>query len=204
MTTVNFYYSIGSRYSYLAASQIARLEHDTGCRVVWHPLNSTTLIPRRGTNPFEGAPVSAQYEWSYREQDAKRWAALYRIPFVEPRDRVGFDSQLLALAATAGKRLGRVVSYSHKLFAAMFVDPVTRIDASDCVRRAEACGIAKEQFRHEMQSAETTQELEQVAEQACTLGVFGVPTFVVNAELFWGNDRLVLLRHHLRSRLAAG
>ena len=78
MTTVDFYYSIGSRYSYLASSQIAALERETGCRVVWHPLNSTTLISRRGANPFEGPPVSGQYDWSYRERDAKRWAALLR------------------------------------------------------------------------------------------------------------------------------
>ena len=39
--------------------------------------------------------------------------------------------------------------------------------------------------------------LEQTVRQAYSAGVFGVPTFVVGDEVFWGNDRLVLLRHHL-------
>lgn len=37
---VDFYYSIGSRYSYLASTQIAALEKETGCRVAWYPVNS--------------------------------------------------------------------------------------------------------------------------------------------------------------------
>ncbi|MDQ3794660.1 MAG: DsbA family protein [Actinomycetota bacterium] len=39
--------------------------------------------------------------------------------------------------------------------------------------------------------------LEQTARQAHSAGAFGVPTFVVGDEVFWGNDRVVLLRHHL-------
>ena len=34
-------------------------------------------------------------------------------------------------------------------------------------------------------------------DRAVDAGVFGVPTFIANGELFWGNDRLILLRHYL-------
>lgn len=61
---VDFYYSIGSRYSYLASTQIAALEKETGCRVAWYPVNSLRLIDQRGVSPFKGEPVSGQYEWS--------------------------------------------------------------------------------------------------------------------------------------------
>jgi len=44
---IDFYYAIGSRYSYLAASQIDSLEKDTGCQVRWYPVNSRTLIQSR-------------------------------------------------------------------------------------------------------------------------------------------------------------
>ncbi|MGH7859961.1 MAG: 2-hydroxychromene-2-carboxylate isomerase [Candidatus Binatia bacterium] len=198
MATVDFYYSIGSRYSYLASTQITALERDTGCRVQWHPLDSTALIARRGRSPFTGPPISGQYKWPYRELDAKRWAALYGAPFDEPRGRVEFDPQTLALAATAAKRLGQVAPYSRQLFAAVFVDPVTCVDLSECARRAEACGIAVERFRAAMESSAAQEELEATVERALGAGVFGVPTFLVEGELFWGNDRLVLLRHRLR------
>jgi 2-hydroxychromene-2-carboxylate isomerase len=200
MTTVAFYYAIGSRYSYLASTQLAALESDTGCTVEWHPVNSVELIARRGSNPFDGPPPSGQYEWSYREIDAKRWAAYYQVPFVEPRKRVAFDSQVLALACTAAKRLGQVQPVSRQLFAAMYSDQVTKIDAEECVRRAGRCGIPTDTFRQALDDAETARTLEATIEQAIVAGVFGVPAFVVGGELFWGNDRLVLLRHHLMAK----
>ncbi len=194
---VDFYYSIGSRYSYLASSQIAGIAADTGCTVDWRPLNSVRLLARRGTSPFQGPPVSGQYEWSYRERDAARWASLYGISFVEPRGRVEFDPELLALACTAAKRLGEVESYSHQLFSAMFDGSVARIDESECLRRCEACGMPAHHFERELRAEGTRRQLEDEIDTALASGVFGVPTFVAGGELFFGNDRLALLRHHL-------
>jgi len=194
---VDFYYGLGSRYSYLASTQAARLEQDTGCTLEWLPINSSALYRARGVSPFEGAPVSGQYEWSYRERDATRWADLYRVPFVEPRGRVRFDPELLALAATAAKRLGAVVPYTHVLYAAMFVDSVPEIGREECVRRAVSVGLSPDAFRRELESGVTSAEQSEILERALSAGVFGVPSFVVDGELFWGNDRLVLLRHRL-------
>ena len=195
MLTVHFYYSIGSRYSYLASTQIAALERDAGCTVQWHPLNSVALIARRDRDPFEGAPVSGQYDWNYRERDAARWAALYGVPFLEPRGRVEFDPGVVALAAVAGKRLGQVESYSRALFAAVFAEPsVTRVDRSECIRLAQACSIPASRFAAELDDPEAARELATTIDAAYRMGAFGVPTFVVGDEMFWGNDRLVLLR----------
>jgi 2-hydroxychromene-2-carboxylate isomerase len=199
MKTVDFYYSIGSRYSYLAATQIDALQRATGCHVEWHPLNSVRLISQLESSPFEGKPVSTQYEWTYRELDAQRWANLYGIPYLEPRGRVDFDSELLAQACTAAKRLGKIEKYSRSLFAAMFEDALAKIDDRECTIRAEACGIDAVEFQVALRSPETLTQLDLTIDRAVLTGVFGVPTFIVDGEIFWGNDRLVLLRHYLDS-----
>jgi 2-hydroxychromene-2-carboxylate isomerase len=207
MKIVDFYYSIGSRYSYLAATQIDALQQATGCHVEWHPVNSVRLISQLESSPFEGKPVSTQYEWTYRELDAQRWAKLYGIPYLEPRGRVDFDSELLAQACTAAKRLGKVEAYSRSqsvgfaqsLFAAMFQDALAKIDDRECIVRAEACGIDVVDFQVALRSPETLTQLDRTIDSAVRAGVFGVPTFIVDGEIFWGNDRLVLLRHYLDS-----
>ena len=173
------------------------------CQVTWLPLDSTSLMERRGANPFSGPPVSGQYNWAYRELDAKRWAALYGIPFREPRGRLRFDPKQLALAATAAKRLNHVVAYSHNLFAGMFVDTISEIDQTECVRRAVECGIAAEDFRVELASDSIADALDATLERALKARVFGVPSFVVDGEVFWGNDRLILLRNYLAATLPA-
>jgi 2-hydroxychromene-2-carboxylate isomerase len=118
--SVEFYYTIGSRYSYLAATQMSALERDIGCRVHWIPIDSRALLSRQARDPFTGTAPSGQYEWSYRERESTATAAA----------------------------------------------------------------------------------LDTTLEQAHSLGIFGVPTFVIEGQLFWGNDRIVLLRHHLLQRLA--
>lgn len=198
MAKVDFYYSMGSRYSYLASTQIGALARDCGCEMNWIPLNSGSLGWRKRGNPFAGEPVSGQYSWDYRETDAKRWAAHYDIPFIEPRGRVQFDITLLAKAATAAKRLGKVEPYSHALFAAMFTDPeISLIDRAECTRRAVACGLTENDFLRALEDPATDTQHTSALAMADNAGVFGVPTFIVGDELFWGNDRLVLLRDRL-------
>ncbi len=200
---IDFYYSIGSRYSYLASTQIDALEKETGCHVEWHPVNSVRLIAQRESSPFEGKPISGQYEWTYRELDAKRWAKFYGVPYLEPRGRVRFDSEFLALACMAAKRLGRVEEYSRLLFAAMFQDSLSEIDERECITRAEACGISVSNFQTTLRARETVKDLDATINNAFYAGVFGVPTFIVLGELFWGNDRIILLRHYLDSHQSA-
>lgn len=199
MTIIDFYYSIGSRYSYLASTQIKFLEREFNYRVVWHPVNSMRLIKQGGISPFEGKPVSGQYEWTYRELDAKRWAKFYGISYLEPRGRVNFDSELLARACTTAKLLGKVEEYSRLLFEAVFKEPLSQIDEKECIIRAEACGIPPSDFQSLLAAEETTNQLKATIDRALESGVFGVPTFIVSGELFWGNDRIVLLRHYLQT-----
>ena len=198
MKTIDFYYSIGSRYSYLASTQIEPIEQEFNCQIEWHPVNSVRLVKQGGISPFEGEPVSGQYQWNYRELDAKRWAKLYAIPYLEPRGRVNFDSELLARACTTAKYLGKVEKYSRMLFRAMFEDSLSQIDERECVIRAEACGISASVFQSLLTAKETVNQLNATINRALESGVFGVPTFIVSGELFWGNDRIILLRHYLK------
>jgi (S)-mandelate dehydrogenase len=76
MPAIDFYLGLGSRYSYLAASQVDRIEKTYGCRFVWKPIASGALMDRRGGNPFRGEPLSGQYDWrSGRILRCSHWPA---------------------------------------------------------------------------------------------------------------------------------
>jgi 2-hydroxychromene-2-carboxylate isomerase len=195
---VEFYYSIGSRYSYLAATQLPKLAAATGAAIQWVPLDSSRLRSMRGVDPFRGTPVSIQYEWAWREIDSKRWAALYGVPFIEPRDRVEFDPGVLALACTAARRLGRVEEFSNALFRVMFASEARIMDRDTCLDAAGGCGIPAQAFVTALDAPATQLELDLAQAKAISAGVPGVPSFVVGREVFWGNDRLVLVHDHLR------
>ena len=79
----------------------------------------------------------------------------------------------------------------------MFEDSLSQIDEPECVVRAEACSILPADFQSQLQATETTSQLNATIDRALNAGVFGVPAFIVSGKLFWGNDRIVLLRHYL-------
>ena len=194
--TVDFYLGLGSRYSYLAASQVDRIEATYDCRFVWRPIASGALMDRRGNNPFRTAPVSGQYVWSYREYDAKCWAAYYGIPFKEPVDfRV--DPAALALACLAADRQDALVPCCRLLQRLIFVDGVA-IDEEILANLPTQLGLDAAMYRQDLASTATRDRHDGLLEEARSRGAFGVPTFFLGERLFWGNDRLVLLEAALR------
>jgi 2-hydroxychromene-2-carboxylate isomerase len=189
--TVDFYLGLGSRYSYLAASQVDRMEKTYGCRFVWKPIASGALMDRRGGNPFRGEPLSGQYDWGYREYDAKCWADYYGIPFREP---VTFrvDPERLALACLAADGQGALVRCCHLLQRLIFVDGVA-IDDTVLAELAKPLGLDAEAFQRDLRAPQTRVRHERLLDEAKGRGAFGVPTFFLGDRMFWGNDRLVLL-----------
>jgi 2-hydroxychromene-2-carboxylate isomerase len=197
---IEFFYGIGSRYSYLASCRIERLARETGATIEWLPLNSVRLLEERGYSPFEHVEVvRGQYSPEYRERDARRWAAHYGVPFCEPRERLTLDPELLALVATAGKLLGKGRELTLALFAAVFHGKLDRIDRAACLRVTEDVGLGADQMADALASGATADLLDETMLRAHLSGVFGVPTFVVEGEQFWGNDRLPLLASYLKA-----
>jgi len=193
---VNFYFSPGSRYSYLAASQMGALELDTGGSVDWLPVNGGDIRAKRGRDPFVGEPVSGQYEHAYRHQDASAWAHFYGIPFREPPAEIDF--RLLVRAAESARQLGSVASYGWELARSVYGTDEWPIDEALCVRVAGRLEIPTGKFRELLHSLAIARSIMATADAAHARGAFGVPTFFFGDRMFWGNDRIPLLRHALR------
>jgi 2-hydroxychromene-2-carboxylate isomerase len=195
-STVDFYLGLGSRYSYLAASQVDRLESQYGCRFAWKPIASGALIDRRGDNPFRRKDGVGQYDWSYREYDAKAWAAHYGIPFQEP---AGFkvEADVPARACLAAERQDALVPCCRALFAMIFAEGAV-IDEAAIGALPARLGLDAAAFRRDLDSPETCARHEALIDEAHARGAFGVPTFFLDGRMFWGNDRLPLLEAALR------
>jgi 2-hydroxychromene-2-carboxylate isomerase len=199
---VQFFYSVGSRYSYLASTQIAALERDTGAEVEWIPVSSVAVMAAHGYTPFDGSRPSGQYDFRFRRADAEAWAEYYGVPYREPHDPLGLPGEC-ALGACAALRLGALVPFSHAFFRAHFVDGATIRGNADLAAIAARIGLDEERFNRLLADPQTEALHASHLERARQAGVFGVPSFVVNGRMFWGNDRLVLVRHALTRRAAA-
>ncbi len=195
-TLIDFYIGLGSRYSYLAATQVDRIEGEYDCRFIWKPIASGALMDRRGSNPFRMAPVSGQYDWGYREYDAKCWAEYYGVPFREP---VAFRKApaVLALACLAADMQGALVPCCRLLHRMIFVDGAV-IDDAAIAALPGLLGLNPNMFTKMLEASETRARHDALVDEARARGAFGVPTFFLGEHIFWGNDRLVLLEAALR------
>jgi 2-hydroxychromene-2-carboxylate isomerase len=198
MQEVEFFFGLGSRYSYLAFTQIARIEASHSCKFNLQPIGSEALLNLRGASPFQGAPLSGQYEWDYRQRDAAAWAEYYRIPFVEPKP-LPKDHRLMARACHAAGLQGALRPYCEAMFQAVFVSNED-IEEQTCAAIASRIKLDACQFIEAMGSSAVNERLTATARRAFERGAFGVPTFFVGDRMFWGNDRLLLLEHYLAGR----
>ena len=199
-----FFLGLGSRYSYLAATQVETLEKDTGCFVTWLPMASGALMTRRGQNPFaardaegnwSGMSVSGQYNKQYRRTDLQRWAKLYDVPYQEPVVSK-MEAKRRTLYCVAAEMLGQAARFCLGVFKSLYIDNIA-ITEGHCLRIARELGIDAEKLRDLVDTGAADKRHDEIIAFALALKVFGVPSFVVDGELFWGNDRLGLLRHHL-------
>jgi 2-hydroxychromene-2-carboxylate isomerase len=101
------------------------------------------------------------------------------------------------MGCVAGELLGLAEPLARALFADCFGKGGRPFDLDGLVQLAAQLGAPADEFRALLQSDEVERRHERTITDALAAGAFGVPSFVVDGELFWGQDRLPLLRRHL-------
>lgn len=199
MRQIDFYFSIDSRYSYLASTQLPALERKFDVKIAWRPLALFKLLEARGKNPFADGGQSGQYDPAYRGTDVARWAAFYGVPLNSPDWDKG-DWLRINLSAVAAAALGCCPAYVRALFDAIMVRGETPADDAAIARLADRAGLDGKAIAAGIDSQATAALHRANIAAAMAAGVFGVPSFVVADKMFWGNDRIVLLRYELEKR----
>jgi 2-hydroxychromene-2-carboxylate isomerase len=193
---VEFVFGLGSRYSYLASTQLEGIASRTGCSFDWIPVSSVALMAARGKTPFRGDPVSGQYDWDYRRRDAEDWARYYGVPYVEPHPAPE-DHALMAVATRAAESQARLVAYARAMFDAVFAQH-RKVDREVCIEIARTAGLDAARYQAAFDDPAVRARVDADARKYAQQGAFGVPSFFCGGRMYWGNDRLVLLEDGLR------
>ena len=183
---LNFWFDFGSTYSYLTVSRIGALAAARGVALDWRPF-SLAAVRDRLQLPFPFPPSSPKtaYMWLDLERRARALGLPYRRPETYP-----VNALLTARAALLGVPEGWCQRFTEQVFRLHWVEG-RLIGTDDNIRSALASiGLDVDAVLARAQSPEITQRLEQQCADALSRGIFGAPSFVVDGELFWGDDRL--------------
>lgn len=194
MKTIDYYYSTRSNFTYLGAARLNAMAKAHGRRIVHRPILLSVTMPAIGGLPFGERPTMLR---NYSMRDALRWADHLGIPLLrEPVHHMG-PVELPSGIVIAGQRAvargepGDVDALSLAVLQALWRDDR---DIADRTVVAELCGSAgfgdAEALMDEALSAGVQAELQRNCQEAIVRGVIGAPTYFVDDEPFYGQDRL--------------
>lgn len=188
MKQITFYLDFISPYAYLAFEQLPQALQGLSYSVDYKPLLFAGLLKHHGQ--LGPAEIRPKRDWTYRQV---LWlAARHGIDLQMPQAHPFNPLPLLRLALACGNA-GKI----NRFVAETVFRHVWRggADAGDGSRLAGLMQILAPV--RDPASDEVKDELKANAEEAIALGLFGVPSMVVDGKLFWGFDALPMLREFI-------
>jgi 2-hydroxychromene-2-carboxylate isomerase len=182
---IDFWFSIGSMFTFLTVMRIDRVEDLTGIRFVWRPFSVRDIMIE-----MDNRPTSKPRKLAYLWRDLHRRAEMYGFAFEgeAPYPLKNFD--LANRVAIVGAREGWCADYVRATYRRWLVEKQEcgmEPNLSDSLREigedpARVIPLAG--------SGEIARAYADATGEARRLGIFGAPTFVARGEVFWGDDRL--------------
>jgi 2-hydroxychromene-2-carboxylate isomerase len=183
---IDFWFTMGSTYSGLSVLRLADVERSSGMSFRWRPFHLLLILQEMKHVPFADKPAKCAYMW----RDLARRAAMYGFAGKFPAPYPAKQSVAANQVAIVGMREGWGKDFVRAAYRRWFQqgeETGSEPNLSSSLR-----DIGPEPHRV-LALANTTQTHDRLlAETAAAreLGIFGSPTFVVDQELFWGDDRI--------------
>lgn len=192
--TLLAFYGISSPWAYLGAERLAALADKHGARLVHRPIR---VIQANGGIPLRTRPDSRQ---RYHEVELDRWRRHLGVPLqLRPRHYPCRTIETAAQAVIAVQRAGHgrdASAFSFAVQRALWAEDRDIADVAtlrEILTAVTGGRLGAEQVAalvREPQTEEVVAEWRGNLEEAERRGIFGTPTYVVDGELFWGQDRL--------------
>ncbi|MEQ9673721.1 MAG: 2-hydroxychromene-2-carboxylate isomerase [Roseovarius indicus] len=186
MAHIDFWYSIGSTYTYLTVPRIEEAARVAGVGLRWRPFNVRTVMIEQNNVPFMNKPVKAAYMWRDIGRRAERYGLTPHLPAPYPLAEL----ELANRVAVLGEEEGWVAAYTRATYRRWFEEGQPAGEEPNLSESIAETGLDPARVIEEARSEATGAVLDAVTEEAMGLGVFGSPSFVVGEEVFWGDDRL--------------
>ena len=185
--TLDFWFEFASSYSYLSVMRIEALAARAGVTVRWRPFLLGPVFLSLGWNdsPFNIYPPKGRYMWRDLERLCARYGLALCKPSVFPRNGL-----LAARVALLGQDEPWIADFAKAVMCANFAEDREISHPAVIGAILSDLGLPADDLLARAASDENKAALRRQTEEAGELGVFGAPTFVVDKELFWGNDRL--------------
>ena len=191
--TIDLYWDLGSTNSYFAIKMIKPIAERYQAEINWHPFNVGYFFKANNYVLMEESKAKLRN----RFDDLMRWAKKYELPFHIPRAFPIKTSRALR-GAIAMRMWDKEEPFIDAIFDAYWETGDGNIGEYSSLRSiAESLGVNPDEFEATSETEPVRQGLINSTNAAIERDVFGVPSIIIEDELYWGKDRMDFIEEHL-------
>ena len=187
MKDIDFYFSIGSTYTYLSVTRILDVEKKNQVKFNWKPFSVRMIMKEMNNIPFPKDKINkVNYMWRDIERRAEGYKFFAKTPVPYPLSEFDLANQIAIL----GLKMGWGVNYVRLTYKKWFQEgkePAVEPSISEVCKEL---GLNKDEIIIESKTKEIKDEYFLNTDAARENKIFGSPSFMVDNELFWGDDRM--------------
>jgi carboxymethylenebutenolidase len=191
--TVDYFFSTSSPWTYLGHERFRAMCRKHGAHVNIRPVDlGGKIFPISGGLPLKQRAPQRQ---AYRLVELKRWRDHLGIPLtIEPK-YFPVDGEpaarLIIAVSPLSEDAGMALTFA--LLRACWAEERNIADRDTLRAILEEQGLGAEALLRQADSAETKARYDTYTQEAIDKGMFGAPTYILDGEMFWGQDRLDFL-----------
>ena len=196
MPTIDYYFTPQSPWTYLGHERFADMAHRAGASIRLLPTDFGKVFAVSGGLPLGQRAPQRQ---AYRLTELTRFSQHLQLPMhVKPRffPVAGDDAARLIIAVDLHDGVDAAMRLSGAVFKAVWSEERNIADADVLGQLLSEQGLSTER-QQQAASAEVAQRYAANTQQAIDNAVFGAPSYVVDGEMFWGQDRLDFVERKL-------
>jgi 2-hydroxychromene-2-carboxylate isomerase len=191
---LDFYFDCSSPWTYLAFHAVQPLALEVGAHIAWKPILVGGVFNSVNQTVYESRANPNPRKQSYMLKDLGDWARLYGLRIAFPPKVFPVNSVKCMRGAFAALDADRLVPYATAAFEAYWGDD-RDLSGDDVLSDiAERAGLDRRQFFAAIEADDCKRRLRANTDELIARGGFGSPTMFVDGSMFFGNDRLPLVR----------
>ena len=187
MNNIDFYFSIGSTYTYLSVTRILDVEKKHQVKFNWKPFSVRIIMNEMNNHPFpDDKKNKVDYMWRDIERRAEGYGFSAKTPVPYPLTEFDLANKLAILGLKEGWGID-YVRLTYKRWFQEGKEPATEPNISEIFQELK---IDKKKVMEDVVKDEIENQYKLNTNDARDNKIFGSPTFVLNKEIFWGDDRM--------------
>ena len=193
MTEIEYFYSTHSAFAYIGSALFQEITKRNNCRIIHKPIDLLPVVQATSGEPY-GYRSQAHRDYFY-DREIERWSEYRNAPLINHRptwhdEPLDLPNGFVIAAIETGHDPNALV---HEILKAHWLEDANHNDPEVLGNLAVSVGIDPEPLLKKALSAEIQCIHQQNTEEAIARHVFGSPTYFVNGDMFYGQDRLELL-----------